>query len=260
MLSVLNALILKPTADTGFVFVRRLNGSMEKIPFSEAQSTQVGDNDIIIIPAQRQLSNVDTALVTGEVLRPGTIPIQSGKTTVAEALELAGGGTSNGNLKQAYLLRREKMKNPGAEKNPGGSENVAAPLPLTVVRPEINSSMENLLASYDYAVLPLNGDGRNVLLEQGDEIHVPRQDKYVYLSGQVGLPGAYLFHSGWDVDDYVREAGGYTQKADPVNSYVVTYYDEAYQIKNPKSLQSGDIIVSFPLPCNTRSSLPFFFP
>ena len=243
--SILKILILKPNADTNFILVRHLSGSVEKVLVSDAENFALEDNDVIIIRAQRQLGNVDTAVVTGEVMRPGTIPIQSGKTTVAEALEMAGGTTLTGDLQEAYVLRREKMKNSNSEQNSKKSEKSLQTkvVPTTVVRPEISSSMENLLVSYDYAILPLKDGGSDVILEQGDEIHVPRHDRYVYLSGQVGRPGVYSFHPGWDVDDYVHQAGGYTQKADVKNSYVVTYYLEAYQIKNPKNLRSGDIIV-----------------
>ena len=240
---VLDLLVLKSTADTDFVIVSRSTGT-NKIARSEAEGFPLQDNDVIVVSTRQRVANVDTALVSGEVIRPGTIVIQNGKTTVAEALEMAGGVAPNGDLGRAYILRRAKIAASHFEGD-SGRENVTSPSKkiITVVRPEMNSSMENLLSSNDYAVLPVKADGHNVILEERDELYVPRNENFVYISGQVDHPGAYPFQQGWNVEDYVRKAGGYTSKADSRNSYIVTYYHEAYQIKGRGAMQSGDIIV-----------------
>lgn len=240
--AVLGLLILKPNADTSAVLVHRLSGALEKIPFSQAGNFHLENNDYIIVLSHDRFFSADTVSVTGEVMRSGTIPIETGKTTAAEALELAGGATANGDLSRAYVLRRGKMQRRSDGDATSGIVLIKSEK-QTIIRPEMSVSLDNLSTSNDYAVLALGDHSGEVLLEAGDEVHVPGRERYVYLSGQVGQPGAYPFHPEWSVKDYVRAAGGYTLKADVDNVYLMAYYRQAYQIKDLKALQSGDIIV-----------------
>jgi protein involved in polysaccharide export with SLBB domain len=85
--------------------------------------------------------------------------------------------------------------------------------------------------------------GEEVILEEGDELHVPRREHHVYLSGQVRRPGAYRFRQGWKTSDYIKEAGGITSKGDAKNLLVVTQFRQAIQITDKSKVSAGEIIV-----------------
>ncbi|NQW94750.1 MAG: hypothetical protein HQ446_12110, partial [Polaromonas sp.] len=54
----------------------------------------------------------------------------------------------------------------------------------------------------------------NLMLENGDVLRVPTKDGLVLISGEVLFPNAIAFDPSFNLDDYVRRAGGYTQNAD----------------------------------------------
>jgi protein involved in polysaccharide export with SLBB domain len=53
---------------------------------------------------------------------------------------------------------------------------------------------------------------QDILLEDGDVLFIPEQSSIVMVHGEVTQPQAVTFDSRSDVDDYIRLAGGTTQK------------------------------------------------
>ena len=56
--------------------------------------------------------------------------------------------------------------------------------------------------------------GNDLLLENGDIIRVPVKDGLVLISGEVLFPNSVAYDKDYDIDDYIRLAGGYTQNVD----------------------------------------------
>jgi len=55
----------------------------------------------------------------------------------------------------------------------------------------------------------LRGD-KDLALQDGDRLSIPKVRGYVFVSGHVTKPGRYPFRADWTVNDYVGEAGGPT--------------------------------------------------
>lgn len=239
----------RTTADSAYFLVRRSGGSAMKVPRAEAAGFQLRHNDYITIPSRDNLESLDTATVSGEVVRKGVYPITWGKSTAAEVLAWAGGFTPDADAKRAFVIRTAKLpKSASAAQNqPGGSPmqtGLRSPQIFTYgVRPEINASLNDLMATNDYAVLKLGDHPESVLLENGDEIHAPRKEFSVYVSGQVRNPGAIAYKDGQDVEYYVDMAGGYARKSDRKNVVVMSRYNEITQFKDNTSVEQGDVIV-----------------
>jgi protein involved in polysaccharide export with SLBB domain len=54
----------------------------------------------------------------------------------------------------------------------------------------------------------------DIVLEDGDEITIPREPKTVKVVGEVGFPVSVLYERGRPLGYYVEQAGGYTEEAD----------------------------------------------
>jgi protein involved in polysaccharide export with SLBB domain len=54
----------------------------------------------------------------------------------------------------------------------------------------------------------------NLVVENGDSIHVPRFIPTVVVRGAVAEPGAVVYREGAGLDYYIRQAGGYVEDAD----------------------------------------------
>lgn len=62
-------------------------------------------------------------------------------------------------------------------------------------------------------VLPREFDAASIALEDGDVVRIPRQNNLVQVHGDVYLPNAFVWRDGYDVDDYLKQAGGLLQKS-----------------------------------------------
>lgn len=72
----------------------------------------------------------------------------------------------------------------------------------------------------------------DLLLENGDILHVPTRDGLVLVSGEVLFPNAIAYDSGMKLNDYIRHAGGYTQNADAAR-LVIAHRDGSFSEGDP---------------------------
>ena len=67
--------------------------------------------------------------------------------------------------------------------------------------------MGRVMVEADPAVLNTRPE-LNMLLEDGDHLHIPKRNLSVRVSGEVMNPTTLLFENQFDADDYIRQAGG----------------------------------------------------
>jgi len=87
----------------------------------------------------------------------------------------------------------------------------------------------------------------SLLLENGDILRVPVKDGLVIVSGEVLFPVAIAFDQGNSVEDYVGQAGGYTQKNQSrriIISHRNGSFDEVKE--NSRAVAAGDEILVMP--------------
>ena len=62
-------------------------------------------------------------------------------------------------------------------------------------------------------ILPRDYDPASIALEDGDVVRIPRTSQLVQVHGEVYLPNAFLWRKGYNVQDYINQAGGLVQKS-----------------------------------------------
>lgn len=97
-------------------------------------------------------------------------------------------------------------------------------------------------------VLAGNPNAGDLLLENGDVIRVPTRTLLVQVHGEVMFPNATVWDKGRELDEYIRNAGGYTQTAN--NSRVIVLHDDGTfdlsdnnQWSSPTVRQGDEILV-----------------
>ena len=92
-------------------------------------------------------------------------------------------------------------------------EALGGPTPLA--RPEestLRRAATGELVPLDAARLWATRDpALDLLLEPGDQLHVPLRDLSVFVGGEVNVPSAVAYVPGWTIGDYLRGAGGLTE-------------------------------------------------
>lgn len=89
-------------------------------------------------------------------------------------------------------------------------------------------------------------DRERILLEPNDQIVIPPKSDVVSVTGEVRLPQSLIFAPGRPLADYVRMAGGFTDRAD-TSRYVLVHTSGAVQLGGGDlAVRPGDQIMVMP--------------
>jgi polysaccharide export outer membrane protein len=129
--------------------------------------------------------------VFGNVTSPGTYPLTPGQTLI-ETLARVGYGTAS----EAIVVRSKHASGPVMPESAGDAQVFRVNLK------ELEKDVER------------GSLARNVLLQDGDTVFVPRTDPTrIFVTGQVRTPGAYSITEGTTVLQALALAGGPTEEA-----------------------------------------------
>lgn len=162
--------------------------------------------------------------ISGEVKFAGVYTIKDKKQRITDLIHLAGGLKSGAFPKGAKFVR------------------------------------DSSILAIDLAYILQNPDSpENLLLLNGDYLEIPRALETVKLSGEFLNPISVTFRGNLSVKDYIRQAGGFTEKADKRKLYVKYANGISDKINNflffhtfPKVEQGAEIIVPSKLNENTH--------
>ena len=86
----------------------------------------------------------------------------------------------------------------------------------------------------------------SLLLENGDILRVPVKDGLVVVNGEVLFPNAIAFDKGMDLEEYIQQAGGYSQNAD-TSRVIIAHRDGSFSDgKRDPEIKAGDEILVLP--------------
>lgn len=150
-----------------------------------------------------------TVQLVGEFRTPGTYPITRGEK-LSHLLERAGSLTD-----QAYpygaVFIRESAKAGERDANRLAGDGVGSAVAREPGR---------IVVEADAVVLEAHSE-RDLVLEPGDSLTMPRRSPTVIVSGAVLNPGTLNFVSGANASDYIKRAGGYAAAADKDRAFVL---------------------------------------
>jgi polysaccharide biosynthesis/export protein len=167
-------------ADLQRVTVTRVDRSVVTVNLAHSEKTgrleqniRLQPGDFVVVPEGAS----PTVLVLGEVIKPGSYPLQ-GETRLLDAISQAGGPTAKGDLQRVTLTQQGMTK------------------------PKV----------FDLQPLILHGDATNhelnVPLQAGDTIVVAESDQRIYVLGRVGKPDTYPVKPTDRLLDALTMAGG----------------------------------------------------
>ncbi len=257
---ILDIVRLKSSADTTSIYVQTQNArgmpEIMKYSLAQAPSVLIPNNSVVTVPGNSRPNRITVVSIGGNVARPGKYPIVENETTVADVLSLAGGLVGSGTFENAYVLQSAKtvFNSENGGKNPFIDENYSqeissrqqmdmALINLQKSRPEINASLFDLHKMGDYRIVEIKNHRGHIKLSDGDEIYFPEPEKFVHVSGGVERPGAYPYVKGKTTSYYIKQAGGYSRRADRQNEFLIGNYQKLVKIKGVNELAAGDIIV-----------------
>ena len=247
---------------------------MQRTILSAASSIDINEKlnpgDTILV---KQIPNeFKTVEIEGEVYFPGLYPLEPGDT-LSDLIDRAGGLKSDafvkGTLFQRAAAKLEQQKRfikannqlkknlllSQTQQNSSGPNQIRTSSTNDLVR--LFEILDNFNAEDDILgriVIDLqeilSGSSKDIILEDGDMIIVPKLTQSVSVIGEVYLQTSHLFDQSSSVSDYITLSGGATNYADVGNHFIIKangaiITDEFSSgfFRESRSLEPGDTIV-----------------
>lgn len=242
---------------------RRTEAGFEETVFTE-EDARSGVLDDVMLHRRDQVSiqSPDALLGSSEVVGmfkyPGSYPITDGVTTVSDLIEAAGGLREDALIRGAYVERHSlpdpqlRMRRNRFDADLSSLQSALASDTTAIMQSLRMTNLDFLSRAYfaqetrlqnrvavDLAAV-LSGTADPVVLRTGDRIVVPRDNRSVYVIGQVNRPGFVELVDDRTIDYYIEMAGGRGQFADEV--YIMHPASGTFSPPGERPLQSGDVI------------------
>ncbi len=239
-----------PSATDQAVLVRFLDAThKDSLSFGIADvlagrfDTPMRDGDRVYVYYQPRYHFLEQASISGEVQRPGAYPLLPGLSRLSDLVRAAGGYLSEADLASLRVFRAS-----GAAGEPDPELDRLAQLgrkdmtssEYEALRARVTSRRQDFRVDWN-RVKPA-GD-LDLVLRGGDLVRVDPIVASVRVEGEVRLPGLIHYESGRRAQDYVRLAGGFSERA--LRSKVrikraVT--GQTILAKDVASLEPGDLV------------------
>jgi protein involved in polysaccharide export with SLBB domain len=179
--------------DSTYLFERRADGRYVgppglPAPAGDTPETVLAPYDNVLILQQPDWELQRTVVLTGEVRFPGRYAIASKSERLTDVIARAGGLTTEAYAEGVYFYRkRDRLGRVGID-------------------------LPRALRDDDHR--------DNLLLTDGDSVHIPVYNAVVYVFGAVNSPVAVSYTPGRDMEYYINAAGGPSRSADLRRAYV----------------------------------------
>ncbi|MCF7857787.1 MAG: SLBB domain-containing protein [Candidatus Cloacimonetes bacterium] len=182
-------------------------------PNSEANILLKHDDRIYIrdIPHYHNKSYIT---LVGEVAYEGTYAIERNKTTLLQIINKAGGPTEDADLTNAYLKRYsvEDLREPKFNKLRNTNTRDMSILDYRYYRNKLTEENGVFAKNFDLLWNDQNSE-LDIALKDRDVIFIPAKSVTVKISGEVENPGIISYNNEINYLDYIKLAGGFTNKA-----------------------------------------------
>lgn len=231
--------------------------------------TELSAGDTITIKQIKK--DVKTVEVSGEVYFSGTYPITEYQT-LKELLTRSGGLTKFAFAKGA-VFQRQALKESEIKSFSDAQDELRRKILLSSTSGGLGEKsldtdgiqqLTSLVGSEEMTEKDalgrlvvdlegiLSGEVEDIVLEDGDKIHIPRLQRTVTVIGEVFAPNAHFFSDDLSLDDYLKKSGGLNEYADRDNIYLIKSNGSIISpsdlggsgfFRTSNSLEPGDTVV-----------------
>lgn len=216
--------------DVGDVYQRRFNPVL-----AEGERIYV-----YFTPAYHELHQ---ASILGEVERPGTYPLALGKTRITDLVTSSGGFRPRADLSTIRVYRASTISrepDPELDRLSRLSRSEMTDTEYEVLRTRLTRRREDF--RIDWRRIEQSPE-LNVLIAPGDVIRVDPILASVRVEGEVRRPGLVDFEPRFGVQDYVRLAGGYSNRSNQGKVLVTrSVTGQTLRVQDVEGIAPGDMI------------------
>ena len=201
-----------------------------KLELDDLYSFDFIDSDSVFIREYK----IDTVLIQGSVMNPGTYKFKRG-TTLSEAILSAGGYDSsaypfggflnNLNALEINTVSKEKLydvfiTNLIANGITASNDITGGGVGELLLQLKETEATGRVIAEFDLDIIS-NNKSLDTILEDGDSLLIPQITQQVYVQGEISNSGAIRYTPNADIDYYINKSGGFLKSADIDNIFIV---------------------------------------
>jgi len=200
------------------------------IAISNLEDFELLDGDSVsLLGSIPQFNQTKSVTITGEVGAPGVYRIDD-NATILDLIKMAGSYTERAYPLGGILIRESLKDIENASKDKSYNEL----LRYLVASPNFGSILSSpdstgiitflsILKDYEpigrvvseFSIAKLSANpSLNITLEDGDQIHIPPFQSYVFVFGEVMTPGSVPYREMGSLLDYIKFAGSFSRVAD----------------------------------------------
>ena len=247
---------LKPGATN--VSIQRRQGAeyrSEYYSLSQAYNVMVEDGDIVTVTADRYAGTIQVrvdgahngahaiVLPYGAKLSDVLTQLQPNALAEVESLQL---------FRPSVAKRQKEMLNVALDKleettfNARSSTQEEAALRLRDAE-LVKQFIVKARQVEPKGQVVLNPDTfQNVILEQGDILHIPEKTSVIMVHGEVAFPNGIEYRNGLSAKNYIEQVGGFSQKSNKSKVIVIRQNGKAELVRKGEKIQQGDEILVLP--------------
>lgn len=199
-------------------------------------------NDRVVVPELAGEKLNTRATVLGRASTTGIFPVRDGVTTAYDLIQLAGGPAGDALLKGAYIKRADAVDESGQPRPQDDFAQLVRSSDQFLQGLNWFEVEEKARKNRIYLNLADEQSLRAVRMYDGDSLFIPRDEKNVFVYGQVEKPGFVQFDGSTTLDEYLKQAGGYSISADPKKVYLIKAGTKTWTDAKTATIESGDWI------------------
>ncbi|MBD3392383.1 MAG: hypothetical protein GF418_09960 [Chitinivibrionales bacterium] len=184
------------------------------VSIADLESFELRRDDRLMVSGHADYRVHRNVTIEGEVRFPGVYPIREDQTRLSDAIQAAGGLTEDASFSTSRIIRDTLMdqKDPELVRLKVVEPQLLDPTEIAYIRSRSRQSESSV--RIDVGMLRGAGfDEDDIILRNGDRVIIARKELTVLVSGAVVAPGHVPYNEGAGYRHYIREAGGYAERA-----------------------------------------------
>lgn len=229
------------------------------------KTIELNPDDKVFFRTLRENEIMKTIKISGFVKKPGVYSFIKGQK-LTDVIEMAGGLDEDADLRGIIFKRtnlREKQVYTAIKNNEkdikllegrlasGYKQDEAAQKMKLSMLEQMQENEEIIKRQYNGQIslniksndLSKISNTYNVLMQDGDDIYIPRKANYVSVIGEVYNEQSFVYTNGSKVKKYIKQVGGYTPNANRFRLYKVGVNGKAERVSMGTRIEAGDTIV-----------------
>ena len=250
--------VANPLADATNISITRASGraqTAEYYTLAQARNVPVNNGDTLVVTSDRYAGSI-AVQVTGAHRGNGAVILPHGarlKDVIAQLEPSSLANINNLTIYRKSIIKQQKDAiNTALDRL---QEMTLATQSTTREEAQLRSEDAKLIEQFIAKARQVEPAGRivvvpnswqDIILEQGDVIHIPEQTSVITVNGQVRSQGALTYNADLTVGDYIAKSGGFDDNADKEQILVMHQNGETSVVNTAYHIRQGDEIMVLP--------------